>query len=182
MLLVLQLHHILQLLGRDAIRVVYVALTVGKRDHFAAKLDHRLRRVLRHVAAAGNRYNLTLQAVTATLHHVLHEIHCAVSRGLRTNQRTAHAHWLACEHTRELVPHPLVLTKEEPDFATAHTDIACRNISVGADVTRQLRHEGLAEPHHLDITLASTHGTRNIKARSGSTMRSNNMALAYFGF
>src|ERR1019366_10811927 len=57
------------------------------------------------------------------------------------------------EDPRELVADPLVLAEQIPDLAPAAADVARRYVRVGADVPAELRHEALAEAHHLVVAL-----------------------------
>ena len=84
----------------------------------------------------------------------LREIHAAVARGFRTNQRSAPAQALACQDAREFVAQPLVLSEQEADLASAHADVAGRDVGVRSDVALQFGHEALAEAHHFVVTLA----------------------------
>src|SRR5208283_3350645 len=74
--------------------------------------------------------------------------------GLRTDQRTAPVQAFAGQYAGEFVPNALVLAKQESDLASAHADIACRNVGVRPDVAAQFSHEALAETHDFVITFA----------------------------
>ena len=58
----------------------------------------------------------------------------------------------------ELVANSLVLPKQVTDLASAHADIARRNVGFGANVTTKLCHHRLAEAHHF--TIAFTFGVK----------------------
>ena len=56
---------------------------------------------------------------------------------------------LAGQDTGPLVAQPFVLTEHEANLAAAHSNVSSWHIGVLSDVAGQLRHEGLAESHHL---------------------------------
>ena len=60
------------------------------------------------------------------------------------------------------------MAKHVPNLASSHADVTRRHVGVGTDVARELRHEALAEAHHLVVAfpfgvkirpaLATAHG------------------------
>ena len=58
------------------------------------------------------------------------------------------------QHAGELIAQPLVLAEQETDLASAHADVAGRNVGVRSDVALQFGHEALAEAHHFVVALA----------------------------
>ena len=92
--------------------------------------------------------------IFAALQHFVGEIDAAVASGFRTNQRTAPAQTLAGEDAGEFIAEALVLAKQETDLASAHADVAGRDVGVRADVALQFGHEALAEAHDFVVTLA----------------------------
>ena len=96
------------------------------------------------------------------------EVDSAETRGLGAYARAAELQPLAREHSLELVGQLLIHTEEVANLASAHANVASRHVLVGADVSVELGHEGLAEAHHLGIrasadrevgaSLAAAHG------------------------
>ncbi len=149
---VLQLHHEVELLAVDAVRVVDEATGVRQGDGRCAQLDQLLDRVLGHVAAARHEALLALEPFTAGGEHLLREVDGAVAGRLGPDQRAAPAERLAGEDAAELVADPLVLPEEVADLACADPDVAGRDVRELPDVALQLGHERLAEAHHLGVT------------------------------
>ena len=85
---------------------------------------------------------------------LLDEVDQTVAGGLRTSQRSAVREALARENAGPLVGQALVLTEHVADLACAGSDVASRNVGVGADVLHELGHEALAEAHDLHVGLA----------------------------
>ena len=73
---------------------------------------------------------------------------------LGTNQRASVGHTLTGQHARILESQLAIHTVEVANLACANTDIAGRNVSLGADMAPQLGHKGLAEAHNLTVGLA----------------------------
>ena len=100
--------------------------------------------------------------------HLVHKVEGTVARGLGSDARAAKLQSLAGEHTLELVFQFLIHTEEVANLSAAHTDVACRHVLVGSDMSVQLGHKRLTEAHHLGIrasanrevaaALAATHG------------------------
>ena len=167
---VLELHDPSELLGVDALRVEDVAVGVGHGHDLGAELVELLDEVLGHVAGTGDHADLALQVIVLGSKHLLCEVDAAVTGRLRADERAAPVEGLAGEHARELIAQTLVLAEEVADLATAHTDVAGGHVGVRADVALQLRHEALAETHHLHVALtlgvevgtalAAAHGER----------------------
>jgi len=153
-LAVLEFHDPGQLLGRDPLFVHNGAIGIGQRNHFAAKLIDLLNRVLRHIARARDQHRFALEAVTARGQHFLCKISGAITRGLRSHQRTTPIEPLARQHSRKFIGQFFVLSKQKTDFPAAHTNVTGRNVCVGPNVTIQFVHERMAKPHDLVIALA----------------------------
>ena len=83
---VLQLLHILQLLLRDAVRVVDVAIRVGERHGDGTQLDALLGGILCHVARTGDEHLLALDVDIAGLQHRVQEVNTAVAGGLGADE------------------------------------------------------------------------------------------------
>ena len=87
--------------------------------------------------------------------HLVHEVQGSVAGRLRAKDRAAPFHALTGEHTLELVGQLLILAEQVTYLAGTHTDIACRHVLVGTDMTVQLSHECLTELHHLIVALTA---------------------------
>ena len=130
------------------------AFGVGHGQHAGTQLQRFERRILGHVARAGNGHALVFEVLIDGLEHFQGEVHHAVASGLRTDQAAAKRHALAGEHAAGLVGQLLVHAVQETHLAAAHADVAGGHVGVGADVTVEFHHQGLAEAHHLTIALA----------------------------
>ena len=151
---VLQLHHVVELLGRDAVGVEYVARRIGERHDFGSQRRGLLAGVLGDVARTRNGHGLAFERIAACGEHLLGEVADAVARGLGAQRAAAPVAALARERAGELVAQPLVLAEEEADLPAAHADVARRDVGVLSDVALQLGHERLAELHHFVVRLA----------------------------
>ena len=93
-----------------------------------------------------------VKILASLLQHSLGEEHHAVAGGLGTHQGTTPGETLAGEHTGLVaIGDALVLTEQVTDLAHAHADVAGGHVGALADVTVQLGHERLAEPHDLAL-------------------------------
>jgi len=151
---VLELHDERELVAVDAFLVVDVAGRVGQRDRLRAEVEELLTGELRDVAGAGDQTGLALELLAACPEHLLREVDGAVTRRLGANEAATPVPALARKDARELVPELPVLAVEIADLTTADTDVAGRHVGVRTDVTEELAHEGLAEPHDLHVALA----------------------------
>src|SRR5690606_22774584 len=87
--------------------------------------------------------------------HLLGEEDGAVTGGFGANLCTTPAGSLAGEHAGLVAVRDLaVLAEEVPDLAGTDADVTGWHIRVLAEVTVQLVHEALAEPHDLGFALA----------------------------
>ena len=122
-----------------------------------AVLVETVRDILRE-EAAGADVDDDLRAVEGLalcLHHLLREVHAAVTGCLGADEGAAPGQTLPCQDTRlVLVCQAAVLAEEESDLAAAHANVAGGDVAVLADVAPQLRHEGLAKAHDLALGLA----------------------------
>ena len=144
-----------QLLADDAVGIVDVAVGTGEVGDLGAQLSSLLHDAPAHVAVAGNGDALALDGLALVLEDFLQIIDSAVAGSLGTDQRAAVAEALTGENA--VLPSgldALVLAVEEADLAAAHADITGGNVHIGADVTPQLGHKGLAEAHNFHIGLA----------------------------
>ena len=144
------------LLQVDPVGVVYVAVGVAHGHYLAAQLRGLLGRVGRDVAAAGDNYRLTGEAVVLhALERFLREVAQAVAGGLGSGQRAAEGDALAGYRAAlEGAGDALVLAEQVADLARAHADVAGRYVRELADVLVQLVHKALAEAHDLAVALA----------------------------
>ncbi len=83
---VLQLHHVGQFVGVNAVRVVDVAVGIRQRQHRGTQLDALLGSILCHITRTGDQHLLALQFNAACLQHGVQEIDRAVACGLGANQ------------------------------------------------------------------------------------------------
>lgn len=83
----------------------------------------------------------------------------------RANQAASPIEALASENTLEPVALVAVGTKQEANLATGHANISSRDVGVGADVSAELGHEGVAEAadfavaHFLGVDISTALGT-----------------------
>src|SRR5512141_685325 len=149
--------HFLQLLDRLEIASPLVhdhAVAVAHGDDLPAELMDLLQGVDRHVPRSGDEGPLPLEPVLLPLQHLLDEVGAAVPGRLGAHLAAAPDQPLPGENARlELARQALVLPEQVPDLAAAHPDVARGDVRVLADDPPQLRHEALAEPHHLVVRL-----------------------------
>ena len=108
-----------------------------------------------NIAGAGHHYRLSLQADVLCIQHILHKVQQTIARRLGTSKTSAIGQALACQHRRVVgIADALVLAEQIADLTPADTDIARRNIHMGADMAIELRHEALAELHHFIVGFA----------------------------
>src|SRR6266478_7386553 len=152
--------HVLQLddpgefVAIDAIGIVDDAIRIRHADRLRAEIKQLLNRVLRNIAAAGDQAELAFERILPALQHFVGEVHAAIAGGLRTNQRTAPVQPLTRENAGEFIPQPLVLAEQKADLASAHADVARRDVGVWSNVPLQFGHEALAEAHDFVVALA----------------------------
>ena len=92
--------------------------------------------------------------------HLVHEVECAVARGLRPQDRAAPFAALTSEHPLELVCQLLVLAEEVAYLPGSNADVASRHVLIGADMPVELCHKRLTELHHFIVALASDREVR----------------------
>ena len=148
---VLEFHDVIQLFTVDTCGVVYVTVGIGHCQDFATHLQYFLGSVLSHVTRTGNQAGLALEVCTFGFQHFQQEVDVAVTRGFRTNQRTAEFAAFSRKGSGKLVSQFLVHAEHETYFAATYTDVTGRNVGLGTDVAPQLQHESLNETHHLCI-------------------------------
>ena len=148
------LFYLLERRNVDAVRVIYKAARVARRDNFAAEAQSLLYGVGCDVARAGDDDRLALDRVRVILEHLLNKIYKAVARCLCSRERAAEREPLAREHALVLPGNSLVLTEHVADFAPADSDIARGNVGVRAYDAVERGHKALAEAHYLHLALA----------------------------
>ena len=107
-----------------------------------------------YIPRARNSALLLSQALSIGSQHVLGKVDRTITSSLGANERASILRTLSCQDTLKVTSHSLVLTKEITDFATTHTNIPSRHISIGSNMAVQLSYEGLAESHHFIVTLS----------------------------
>ena len=143
------------LVGDNAVGIVDIAVGTGDGHDLGAQLSSLLADAPGHVAEAGDRDGLARHGLAVMLEDVLGVVDGAVAGGLGTDQAAAEGTALAGEHAVLIgVDDALVLAEQEADLTAAHAQIAGGHVQVGTDVTIELGHEALAEPHDLGIGLA----------------------------
>ena len=114
-----------------------------------------LGRVDRDVSGTRNNDALAVKRSAASAEHFLGEVDEAIASCLGSSEGTSPGQSLAGEDTGvEAVAQTTVLAEKVTDLATANTNIARRNVSIGTDVTLELGHEGLAKTHDFSVGLA----------------------------
>src|SRR5260370_21356429 len=104
---------------------------------------------LSDIARTGNGHYLAADGIGPSSQHFLDKINQPITGRFLANTAAAPVDALSRQHPGELVAQLLVLAKQEPNLAPAHSDVACRHVRIGSDVPRPLSHEILAKPHHL---------------------------------
>src|SRR5690606_39145657 len=139
----------------DAVWIVNDAVGIRTGDDFRAQLMQLLDRVDRHVPGAGYDAGLAFDRFTARLEHFLDEVHDPVTGRLTPHERSAPARALAGEHAGFVaIRHALVLAEQIADFAFTDAYVARRHVGEFPEMAMQLRHEALAEVHHLIVAAA----------------------------
>ena len=83
---------------------------------------------------------------------MLHEIHSTETCSLRTENRAAPSHSLACKDTCiVLLSKLLVHSVHIADLSSADSYVTCRNVLVRTYHLPELEHESLAEAHDLSV-------------------------------
>ena len=146
----------LQRLDVDAAGVVHVPVGVRARDDGPAELLNLLDGVDGDVPGAGDDARLAVEVVATSTEHLAGEEDGSVTGGLGTDLSASPLGALAGEDTRLVaVRDALVLPEEVADLAGADTGVAGGHVGVLPEVAIQLRHEALAEAHHLVFTAPS---------------------------
>ena len=129
-----QLQHILYLLVVQAIGVVDVSVRTADGNDLRTQLGSLLRSTPRHIAEARQRNGLALDVETVGLHHVMHEIQCTVTRGLRTQDTTTPLYALTGQRgTVELRRQTLVLSEEITNLTGTHADVTSGYVHIRTD-------------------------------------------------
>lgn len=146
------------------------ALAVAQGDDLSSQSETLLRGMEGDIAGTTDYNRLAVDAIILGGQHFGHEIGGPVARSLWPDERTTPSGLLSGQDAGKLIAKALVLTEHVADLSSAHTDVSCGYVGVWTDVTRQLRHETLAEAHYLGIALAfgieiraafsATHGQR----------------------
>ena len=167
---VLHIHQDGELFGGEAVFIDDGAARIRHRDHLGAQGHGLLDGVLGHIARARHRDAHAIERLTAGLEHFVSEVHRAVARGFRADQRAAKRKALAGEHAIGAVAELLVHARNESHLAPTHADVARRHVGVGAHMAEQLAGKGLAEAHDfagalalgvkVRAALAAAHGQR----------------------
>ena len=152
--LVLELHDVGELFPVDALLVVNVTAGIGKGHHLGSEFEKLLGGELGYVAASRNQADFPLEGFVPGGQHLRREVDRSVAGRLGPDERAAPVQPLSGQDPGELVGQPLVLAEQEADLAAADADVAGRHVGVRADVAVQLRHEALAETHHLVVAFA----------------------------
>src|SRR5690606_6725845 len=93
-----------------------------------------------------------LDRVAAGLQHLFDEVDHPVARRFLAHERAAPLRALARQDSGFVaVRDPLVLAEEVADLTLPDADVACRHVRELAEVTVELGHEALTEPHHLAV-------------------------------
>ena len=131
-------------------------------------------RILRHISCAGDKHALSGKTLSARCQHLLCKITCAITRCFRAQTTSTPILAFTRQCACKLIAKAFVLAKHKAYFARPYAYIARRNIRVSANMTEQLRHETLAETHHLCIGLATrreiTSTFRAAHRQSGQTI------------
>ena len=115
-----------------------------------------------NVSGTRNNDALAVKRSAASAEHFLREVDEAVTGCLGSREGASPGQALASENTSiEAVAQTAVLAEKVTDLATTNTNVACRNVSIGTDVTLKFGHEGLAKTHDFSVGL-----TLGVKVRT----------------
>ena len=150
------LQHVVDLLvGDHAVLVIDVTVGTGHGNDLAAQLGNLLHDTPGHVAEAGDGHALALDGVVLVLEDLVQVVDSTETGSLGTDQRTTEGHALTGDHAvLEGADDAAVLAVQIADLAGTHAHVAGGHVNVGANVTIQFGHKGLAETHDLSVGLA----------------------------
>ncbi len=148
---VFQIHHPGQLLSVNTFGIINWSGRIGHGDRFPTKFSQFLYGKLGYISRSGNSSNLSLQGVTFDFQHFLGKIDCSVTSGLGPDQAATPLNSFSGQHTNKFILNSLILSKQEANLTTAHSDVACRHICIGSDMPVKLCHKTLAEAHDFVV-------------------------------
>ena len=118
---------------------------VGKRQDLATELDDLVSGVLGDVSGTRDQDPLSLEVgVVHVPQHALQKVDTSVTGSLGSDVRSTPGETLSGEDPGKLVSVLLVGTEHVTDLSTSGTDVTSGNVGVGADVSGELEHEGVA--------------------------------------
>ena len=148
--------HVLDLFAADAVRIIDIAVRTGKCDDLAAQLVDLRDNTPGNITETGNGHGFAFQRGPFGLQHGLTEVGDAETGRFRTGQTAAVRQAFAGQNAIFIAAlDPFVLAEQIADFPAANAKVACRHVGVRPDMTIQLGHKALAEPHHFRIGLAA---------------------------
>lgn len=139
----LELGNALDELGSEAVLGDEAALRIRESLDNTAKLDNLEGSVLSDVAGARDGDLLALPVGAALTEHLGNVVDEAETGGLGADAGSTEIEALAGENTRELIADLLVSTEHEGNLTSTNSNVTSGNISVGANVARELVHKGL---------------------------------------
>ena len=114
----------------------------------------------------GTRYtnSLALNIGIITFEHFFCKVEKSVACCLGSCKRAAVRQAFTGKYALVSAAYSLILTEHIADFSCACTDIACRNVCIGADYLTKFCHKTLAEHHNFSVALSL-----RVKVRSALT-------------
>jgi len=142
--------------GDDSVGIIDISVGAGDGNDLGAEFSSLLADAPSDLTETGNGNGLALDVVIFMLQNFDSVVHSTVTGGFGTEVGAAEAEALTGEDA--VVPsagNALILAVQIADFTSANTDVTGRNVHVGADMTIELGHEGLAETHDFSVAAAA---------------------------
>ena len=135
----------------NAFRIINPACRIGACYNVNAHLLCLLDCIDRNIACTCHCSCLACDVDAVDLKKFFCQIKEAVTCSLCSCERAAVCKALTCQNTFIKACDSLILAIKETDFTSAYADIAGRYVCVSADMSVELCHETLAEPHDLIV-------------------------------
>ena len=111
-------------------------------------------RVLRDISGTGDNTGAAFKILANLVQHGLHEINSSISGCFGADGAATELHTFAGQNANKAIGNSFELAEHIADFSATHANIARRYIGIFTNVTVQLVHERLAEPHNLKLAFA----------------------------
>jgi len=169
------MHDFLQFLCSESVGLEDVSRGIGDSEGNGPKLQKFLNRVLGHIPRPTDDAPSSLDGHLVVLTPVLGKVDGTVARSLRANQTSSPSRILPREDSLELTRETLVLSEEETNLPTTHSDISGWDITIMPNVTVQARHEALQGENNEEKKGIKVHFPETDQISSGKNGKMNRM-------